>query len=68
MSGQYVWFAIFGAGSLVDLEVDAGQLLGPAGLLPVENRGGDEVFEVLVVRVYLYLVICSFELSSPMFE
>jgi len=37
-------------------------------LPPIEYFGRGEVFEVLVIRKYLYLMRCSLAVSSPMFE
>jgi len=47
--GQCVWFAVFRTGAIEDFEINTDQFLGPVGLPPVENLGGGEVLEVLVV-------------------
>ena len=67
-SGQRIWFAVLCSWSIEDFEVDAGELLRPARLPSVEDLGGGEVLEVLVVRVHLNLVGRSFTVPPPVFE
>ncbi|GLB36649.1 hypothetical protein LshimejAT787_0309360 [Lyophyllum shimeji] len=54
--------------TVVKHEVEIGQVQGPPCLTPIELLGGQEVFEILVVRVDFDLVPHTFKEMSPLLE
>ena len=50
----------------MEREVEAGQVERPSGLVPVELLGRPEVFQILVVRPDLKLVLGTFQELSPL--
>ena len=58
---MYSWSVIYS-------EVYVSQLLRPPGLPSVERFGSCEVFQVVVIREYLYLVLRPFTISAPVLE
>ena len=64
--GECICLAHGFAGSVMECEVEVGQVERPSGLAPVELLGRPEVFQILVVCLDLKLVLGTFQEVLPL--
>lgn len=65
---QEIWYNILGAWAMIEREVEARKVEGPAGLSAVELVGFSEVGGVFVINKDFKVVSGTFEVVAPFFH